>query len=115
MKNEELNQIIDKSFRTTPDLKLPVDFAQKLTMKVIGREQWKTDLRDYLLMCGVFLSLLLAVFCFYYFIDNTFVTKTIVFLSGNLIPIVSGVLLLNFIFFVDKVLLRYFFSRHNRA
>lgn len=111
MKNEELDKIIEKSFRTEPGFSLPLDFAQRLTMKVIGREQWKTDLREYLYVTGVVLSLLLMVSGFYYFVDKEFVLKAFAFLSANLVPVVSVVLILNFIFFADKVILRFLFSR----
>jgi hypothetical protein len=111
MKNEVLDRIIEKSFKVEPGFKLPVDFAQKLTMKVIGREQWKTDLREYLLLSGVLLSLLLAASGFYYFVDKAFVLKVFAFLTANLVPVISVVFILNFIFFTDKVILRYLFSR----
>jgi hypothetical protein len=115
MKNEELDKIIEKSFKTEPDFKLSVDFAQKLTMKVIGREQWKTDLREYLYVTGVVLSLLLIVSGFYYFVDKEFVLKAFAFLSANLVPVISVVLILNFIFFADKVILRFLFSRWSKT
>jgi hypothetical protein len=115
MKNEELDRIIGKSFKAEPDFKLSVDFAQKLTMKVIGREQWKTDLREYLYVKGVVLSLLLIVSGFYYFVDKEFVLKAFAFLSANLVPVISVVLILNFIFFADKVILRFLFSRWSKT
>ena len=109
MKNEELDRIIDKGFRTEPGFMLPVDFAQKITIKVAQREQWKTDLREYLYVTGVILALLAVVFGFYYLVDKAFVLKLFAFLSANLIPVISIVLILNFIFFADRVLLRLLF------
>jgi hypothetical protein len=115
MKNEELDQMIDKSFRTEFDFQLPVDFAQKVTSQVVRREQWKTDLREYLYILGVSLSLLVIVLGFYYFVDKEFILQTFAFLSGNMIPVISIVFILNFIFFADKVLLRLLFSRWSKT
>ena len=109
MTNEELDQMIEKSFRTEVDFQLPVNFAQKVTLHVVRREQWKTDLREYLSLVGLLLSLLVAVLGFYYFVDKAFVLKAFAFLSGNIISVISIVFILNFIFFADKVLLRLLF------
>jgi len=115
MKNEELDQMIDKSFRTELDFQLPVDFAQKVTVQIVRREQWKTDLREYLYILGVSFSLLVIVLGFYYFVDKEFIIQTLAFLSGNMIPVISIVFILNFIFFADKVLLRLLFSRWSKT
>jgi len=115
MNKEELDKIIEKSFRTEFDFQLPVDFAKKVTSQVIRREQWKTDLREYLYLIGVLLSLLVVVLGFYYFVDNEFVFKAFTFLSENIIPVISIIFILNFIFFADRVLLRLLFSRWNRT
>ncbi len=111
MNKEELDKIIEKSFRTEFDVYLPVDFAQKVTSQVVRREQWKTDLREYISLIGVLLSLLAVVSGFYYFVDKEFVLKAFAFISENIIPVISIVFILNFIFFADRVLLRLLFSR----
>lgn len=115
MNKEELDQIIDKSFRTEPGFKLPADFAQKVAITVVRREQWKTDLREYLYLMGVLLSLLALVSGFFYFVDKEFVLKSFAFLSSNLVQVISIVFILNFIFFADKVLLRLLFSRWSKT
>lgn len=115
MKNEELDHIIEKSFRTEPGFQLPADFAQKVAFTVVRREQWKTDLREYLYLTGVLLCLLAVVSGFYYFVDKEFVLRSIAFLSVNMIPVISIVFILNFIFFADKVLLRLLFSRWSKT
>ncbi len=115
MNKEELDQMIEKSFRTELDFRLPLDFAQKVTSQVVRREQWKTDLREYLSLVGVLLSLLAIVSGFYYFVDKEFVLKAFAFISGNIISVISIVFILNFIFFADKVLLRLLFSRWSKT
>jgi len=115
MTNEELDQMIEKSFRTEFDFQLPVNFAQKVTLHVVRREQWKTDLREYLSLVGLLLLLLTIASGFYYFVDKTFILKAFAFISGNLISVISIVFILNFIFFADRVLLRLLFNRWSKA
>jgi hypothetical protein len=115
MNKEELDQIIEKSLRTEVDFRLPEDFALKVTSQVVRSEQWKTDLREYLYLVGVLLSLLAAVSGFYYFIDKAFVFKAFAYLSGHLVPVISIIFILNFILLTDKVLLQILFSRWKRT
>ena len=111
MNNEELDKIIEKSFRTKPEFHLPADFAQKVTLSVVRREQLKNDLYEYLYLTGVLLSLLSVAVGLYYYIDKELVVRVFSFMSGNLIQVVSAIFILNFIFFTDRVLLRLLFSR----
>jgi hypothetical protein len=115
MKNEELDNIIEKSFRIEPDFQLPADFAQKVTFSVASREQWKNDLGEYLSLTAILLTLLSAVAGLYYYIDKEFVMQIIAFVSGNVAQVVFAVLLLNFILLTDRVLLRLLFSRWSRS
>ena len=113
MNKEELDHIIENSFRTEPEFQLPADFASRVTRAVVRREQWKIDLREYLLYSGVILALVALVGGFYYFIDQNFMLKVFAFLKESWPSVTTIALLLNFIFFVDKVLLRFLFSRRN--
>lgn len=115
MKNEELDQVIEKSFGAEPKFMLPADFAQKVTFAVVRRQQWKTDLREYFYLLAVVVSLFTAALGFYYFVDKALVVRLGAWLSGNLVPVVLGALILNFIFFADRVLLRLLFSRWRRT
>ena len=50
---------------------------------VVQREQWKTDLREYLYISGVVLALLAVVAGFYYFIDEASVVKALAIFIGK--------------------------------
>ena len=115
MKNEELDYIIDESFRTAPDFHLPADFAKRLTLSVTRREQWKTDLREYLYLTAVLISLLAVATVTYYLIDKDIVIRFFSFITQNAVTVVFIVLILNFIWFADRVLLRLLFNRWKRA
>jgi len=111
MKNEELDTILEKSFRTEFDFHLPADFAHKVTLTVIRREQWKTDLAEYLTLAGFIVGLLSTITGIYYFLDKEIVMQAFSFVTGHISLVVCVVFILNFILFADKVLLGLLFSR----
>lgn len=115
MKNEELEPIIENSFRTEPGFHLPVDFAQKVTFSIARREQWKNDLGEYFSLTAFLLALLLIVAGLYYYLDKEFVFQVFSFVSGNVSLVIFAAFLLNFILFADKVLLRLLFNRWSKG
>ncbi|MFY9154162.1 MAG: hypothetical protein WAO52_19230 [Prolixibacteraceae bacterium] len=115
MNKEELDLILEKTFRKDPEYLLSANFAEKVTQAVARREQWKSDLLEYLFLTAVLFSLLLIVTVFFYFIDKEQVLKMISLVSGNIIPIVLTGLIINFIFFADRVLLRLLFNHWNKS
>lgn len=113
MNEEYLDQVLEKSLSSDPGFILPADFASKVTQTIVRREQWKVDFREYLLYSGVTLGLIALVSGFYFFIDQNNVTQAVSFLKEHWISVAIILLLLNFIFFTDKVLLRLLFIRWN--
>lgn len=109
MNTNEMEHILDQSFRSEPDFHLPADFARMVTQTVIRREQWKTDLFEYLNLTGIFVFLLAIASGFYYFIDKPLVLNVFNFLSGHVIQVALILFILNFILFADRVLLRLLF------
>jgi hypothetical protein len=110
MKNDELNKILDASFKVEPDYHLSSDFVQKVTLAVVKREQWKTDLVEYFyLMAGLFL-LLVLVTGIYYLADKELLDKIAAFVKNNTIPVVFMGSILSFILLADRVLLRLLFN-----
>ncbi len=111
MKNDELNTILDLSFRIEPGYQLPEDFAQRVTHEVAKREQWKSDLADYLyLMAGLVLLLVVAT-GIYYLADKELLVRIAAFLKSNTIPVAFLGFILSFILLADRVLLRLLFNR----
>lgn len=115
MRNEELDRIIEKSFRAKPDFILSADFAQKVTAAVEHREQWKSDLIDYLNIVGLILVLAILVSGFYYFINREIVLHIFDFISRHVTQVLLIGFILNFILFTDRVLLRLLFSRWSKT
>ena len=111
MRKDELTEIIDRSMGEEPGYRLPADFAQKVTASVNRQEQWKTDLQEYFLLTALFSGLILVASGIYYVLDKEFMIRVATFFQSNIIPLSFVIILLNFILFADKVLLRLLFSR----
>lgn len=114
MKNEELDHILEKSFRSEPGFSLPANFANKVALLVIRREHWKTDVKEYLSIVALVLALLAVAAGTYFWADKVFFMKIVDFATQNLIPLILIVLILNFVFFADRVLLRLLFNRWSK-
>ena len=113
MRNEELDTIIEKSFRMEPTFHLPVDFVQKVTFSIVRREQWKNDLADYISLTAILLCMISVVGGLFYYLDKAVIIQVFSFITGNVSQVVFAVFILNFILFTDKVLLPLLFSRWN--
>jgi hypothetical protein len=111
MRNEELSDILEKSMKAEPEYKLSADFAQKVTLSVVKREQWRTDLSDYLYLTASLIGLLMAVTGIYYIADKELLIRIWIFLKSNLLPVSFILLTVNFIFLADRVLLRLLFNK----
>lgn len=65
---------------------------------IIRRQQWKTDIREYLSVLAIVVFLLAIAGGTYYYANKVIFMKIIEFTSQNLIPIVLIVFILNFVF-----------------
>ncbi len=111
MNDNQIEKILDSSLKTEPDFFLNLDFAEKVTRAVVKQEQWKTDLYEYLYLIGLLLAIASVFLGLYYFIDKAMLSRILLYVSDNLMPIVLIGSILNFILFVDRVLLRLLFNR----
>ncbi len=115
MNKENLDQIIEHTFNEEPEFCLPANFSEKVTAALIRREQWKTDLFEYLNIAGILIFLIAVASGTYYFTNKDMLLQIYSFISQNLLQVTLVVFLLNFILFADRVLLRLLFSRWNRT
>ncbi len=114
MKNDELDNILEKSLRVEPGFQLSPGFAQMVTASVMRTDQLRNDIREYIYLTSVIISLLSVAAGLYYYLDRALMTQFFTFISENVFPVILAVFLLNFILFADKVLLPFLFSRWNR-
>lgn len=109
-----INQLINDSFASDNEFKLPDNFADKVTSAIQRREQLKSDLIEYLQLCLVIIALFLISTGFYYYIDKDQVINVLKIASNNISLIAMLTIIFNFIIFADKVLLRFLFSNYKR-
>ena len=111
MKNDELNKILDASFKVEPNYQLSSDFAQRVTHAVVKQEQWKADLSDYFYLMACLVLLLLVAIGIYYLADKELLVRILTLIKSNIIPVVFFGFIVSFILLADRVLLRLLFNR----
>ncbi|MCK9412745.1 MAG: hypothetical protein M0Q53_10615 [Prolixibacteraceae bacterium] len=111
MRKDELTEILDRSLRGEPDFRLPADFAQKVTISVVRRERWRTDLHDYFFLTAILVGLIAAASGTYYLVDKELLVRALSFCETNWVPVAFLFFTLNFVLFADKVLLGLLFNR----
>lgn len=115
MKMQDLNNILDKSFREEPEFQLSTDFAQKVGARIVRREQLKNDVLEYLLISAIVAGLTAVVAGIYYLVDKVLIASVFSYITGHTAQVLLVLFLVNFVFFTDRVLLRFFFTRWNKA
>jgi hypothetical protein len=111
MRKDELTEILDRSLRGEPDFRLPVDFAQKVISSIVKRERWKSDLQDYFFLTAIIVGLIAAASGIYYLVDKELLVRAFNFCEKNWVTVAFLFFTINFVLFVDKVLLRFLFNR----
>jgi len=109
MNHEKLDYILEKSFNTEPGYSLSDGFAQKVTSRIVAKNQGLTDLYEYLYLSALVLFLIGIAAGTYYLVNKEVLLQIFKFISGNALQVAMVALILNFILFADRVLLRLLF------
>lgn len=115
MNKDKLDSIIEQSFRSEPDFHLPADFARKVAIQVARREQWKSDLLDYLYLSGITVAVIVVALGAFFVFDKPSVLRMLSFVVNYSVPLGIVVFILNFIFFTDRVILPVVFARWSKT
>ncbi|QIA09282.1 hypothetical protein [Draconibacterium halophilum] len=110
-RNFDTDKLLKEAFTKAPEYSLPDNFTDTLVEKVEKRFAWQQYLREFLIYLAVILGIMVvgAVLAFVWY-DVT-VSGLLAFLTANALLVVGGNLLLVFVLFADRVLLRYFMYR----
>jgi len=111
MTNMKFDQIIEESLGAEPDFILPTDFTQKVISTLTRNSQLRSDLLDYLYLMIFLILLLVIVSGAYYLINKEVLMQVISYINHNIKNVVFLTILVNFIYLVDRVLLRLLFSK----
>jgi hypothetical protein len=107
----KFDQIIAETLGAEPDFKLPADFTQKVISTLTRSSQLRSDLLDYLYLMIFLILLLVIVSGAYYLINKEVLMQVITLININIKNVVFVTILVNFVYLVDRVLLRLFFSK----
>lgn len=104
----DTDKLVMQAFKQAPDFSLPDNFADVLAEKVGRKFAWQQYIREFLIYLAVILgigAITAAIAFFWYEADWKLWLD---FLINNMGWIVGANILLVFILFADRVLLRYF-------
>lgn len=110
--NIDIDKLINESFESSCEFKLTDNFADKVTLTIIKREQFKSDLIEYFQICTAFISLFAIVAGFYLYIDKGQLMNALKIFTDNSALSIMIILAVNFIVFIDRVLLRILFDNY---
>ncbi|WP_320110311.1 hypothetical protein [Draconibacterium orientale] len=110
-RNFDTDKLLREAFTAEPEFKLSENFTDDLVKKVEQRFAWQQYLREFAIYLAVILGIMLvtAVLAFVWF-DVT-VSGWTAFFTQNASLVVGINLLVVFVLFADRVLLRYFMYR----
>jgi hypothetical protein len=111
MNNKDLDQLIDESLSAEPDFQLSADFARNVSAEMLRRSQTKTEFINYLYIIAFLTGLLLFLCGIYYIVNKELLMQFITFVIQHRLNVLFMILLLNFVFFADRVLLRLLFNK----
>lgn len=115
MYNEEkyfdTEKMLDEALKAEPKFILSDNFADVLAEKMGRRFAWEQYFREFLIYLGSIFGLLAVPLVLQFVLFDANLLKWVQVAVANILPITGIIVLVVFILFVDRVLLRYFFYR----
>ena len=105
--------VFEEALKSEPDFLLPADFAEQLSAKLGKQAIWRQYVQEFLTYLIVFAIIAGLSIAAVFWIDGRLIHKIATFIMQQYFLIIGLNLLLVFILFADKVLLRYFYFRIN--
>ncbi|WP_319501150.1 hypothetical protein [uncultured Draconibacterium sp.] len=110
-RNFDTDKLLKEAFTSEPEFKLSENFTDALVKKVEQRFAWKQYLREFAIYLAVILGIMLVVAVLAFVWYDVTVSGWLAFLTRNTSLVVGINLLMVFVLFADRVLLRYFMYR----
>lgn len=107
-KYTEAGQLVDEVLKEDPGYNLPENFADKLALRFERRFAWNTYIKEFLIYLGVGSCILATAIAMVFFLMSDIWIKWASLFISYSNAIIGAALLLTFVLFADKVLLRYF-------
>lgn len=112
-RNFDTDKLLDEVLRTEPEFTLPDNFADVMAENMGKRFAWKMYLKEFLIYVGVIVGIIAITGAMTLIWFDADWQKWSSFVVQNITVVASINLLLVFILFADKVLLRYFMHKNS--
>ena len=103
-----MDALLDDVLKTEPDYVLPDNFAEKLAQKVDRHFAWEQYLKEFLIYLAVIAGIVALSVASAFWLFNADWKEWLTFVTQNAAWLVAIKLLVVFILFADRVVLRYF-------
>lgn len=110
---QELDMLLGEALKTEPDFLLPADFAEQLSAKLRTQTLWRQSMQEFFLYLAAFLAIAGLAVATLFWIDTAIWGQITSFIKQQYSLIIGINVLLVFVLFTDRVLLRYFHFRLN--
>ena len=110
-KRTEANRILDEVLKSEPDFMLSSDFAEKVAMKVSRQFAWNQYFKEFLVYLAAIFGVVSVPVIIEFLWDKSGNENWTNFILPNISWIAGVNILIIFILFADRVLLRYFFYK----
>lgn len=117
MYNEEkymdTNKLLDEALKSDPQFTLSDNFADMLAEKMSRKFAWKQYFREFFIYLGSIIGLLAVPIIIQFVFFNANLNDWLQIVTGNYVLVIGVSVLLVFVLFTDRVLLRYFMHTRN--
>lgn len=100
-----------EALKSEPLFELKADFADRMAEKMSRKFAWSQYLREFAIYAGAILGVIAVLAAVHIFLAGADWKNWTRFITENMVFVVIGVVLLFFVLFADRVLLRYFMYR----
>ena len=113
--DKEIDRLLDEALKSEPDFSLPSGFAEQLTVQLSTQSRWNQYMQEFLLYLSLFILLGGLAIATLFWMETSTWTQMLTFIKQQYSFIIGINILLIFILFADRVLLRYFnFKIHEK-
>ena len=102
------NDLVNEALTSEPEFSLPTDFAEKVVIKVERKFEWNSYIKEFLIYLAVIVGIIAISVGISFIWYGASIESWTQFLLENLAMIIGINLIVLFILFIDRVLLRYF-------
>ncbi|MCF8372899.1 MAG: hypothetical protein K9H64_14855 [Bacteroidales bacterium] len=110
---QELDLLLDDALGSESDFILPADFAEQLSARLSTQILWRQSMQEFFLYLAAFLAIAGIAVATLFWMDTAIWYQITSFFKQQYSLIIGIHILLIFVLFTDRVLLRYFHFRLN--